>query len=329
MTQPTGEIIGLLDIDPLVYACAFAAQKKRFLVSDCDGPVHDFRVQRVGPKQWHAIEGPKKQEMVLATAYSRAELLKAVEHIEESWTVEEYVDLQPLDHAIQMGKTAISSCIQNTQCTVFQGALSVGDCFRCDIATLQEYKGNRKQNEKPAYYHEMREYFLTQWHVQPVEYYEADDYLATHAWTNPDTTVIASIDKDLLTIPGWHYVNKESVAKEDRLFQVTIYQAMQNFMHQLLTGDRVDNIPGLQGVGDKIAAKILDGKTAIQQWEAVQEEYKQHFGAEFTYTDWRGEEQTTDWEGVLTENGRLLWMVRDPQEPLWNTQFFREVIGDV
>jgi 5'-3' exonuclease len=43
---------------------------------------------------------------------------------------------------------------------------------------------------------------------------------------------------------GWHY----NFIRNDK-YLIDEYEAMQNFYKQLLTGDRVDNIIGLKGVG--------------------------------------------------------------------------------
>jgi 5'-3' exonuclease len=45
---------------------------------------------------------------------------------------------------------------------------------------------------------------------------------------------------------------------------------MRTFYKQVLTGDRVDNIPGLKGIGDKKAEKILgEAKTEQDLFTAV------------------------------------------------------------
>jgi len=53
-------------------------------------------------------------------------------------------------------------------------------------------------------------------------------------------------------IPGSHYNwNKESV------YQVSSDQGLRFFWQQVLTGDSVDNIIGLKGIGCKTALKLL------------------------------------------------------------------------
>ena len=64
---------------------------------------------------------------------------------------------------------------------------------------------------------------------------------------------IATLDKDLDGVPGWHYVWK---GKREGVFYVTETEADRFFYTQMLTGDATDNIPGLfKMVGVKALAK--------------------------------------------------------------------------
>ena len=56
-----------------------------------------------------------------------------------------------------------------------------------------------------------------------------------------------------------------------------------------LVGDRIDNIIGVKGIGDKKAQKLLEGKTERQMWDIV--------------VELLGEERAL-------ENGQLLYMLR-------------------
>jgi len=73
---------------------------------------------------------------------------------------------------------------------------------------------------------------------------------------------------------------------------------LYTFYTQVLTGDRVDNIPGLHGIGPKKAEKILKGcKTEDQLYEAVLKAYDNN-------------------EEYLCEQAQLLWIRRKPNQ-LW------------
>ena len=65
--------------------------------------------------------------------------------------------------------------------------------------------------------------------------------------------IIASPDKDLLTVPGLHWDHREEV-----IHQVSEKQADHFFYTQVLTGDAVDGYSGCPGIGPKKAEKLLE-----------------------------------------------------------------------
>ena len=80
------------------------------------------------------------------------------------------------------------------------------------------------------------------------------------------------------------------------------------FFSQLLTGDKVDSIPGLEGVGPVKAYELIkDCKTYQEALKTVYKAYKEKFGM-------RGYAE-------MLEQGRLLWMTRklrpDGSPVLW------------
>lgn len=66
---------------------------------------------------------------------------------------------------------------------------------------------------------------------------------------NLEKTVICTKDKDLDMISGLHY----NWTKDKEPYEVSEQQALKAFYSQLLTGDRVDNIQGIKGIGNKKA----------------------------------------------------------------------------
>jgi 5'-3' exonuclease len=93
-------------------------------------------------------------------------------------------------------------------------------------------------------------------------------------------------------IPGWNLNPVTGVYK-----YITLTEANQFFYTQLLTGDRVDNIPGLKGIGPKKAAKLLDGLT---------EEKNLYNACRAQYTGVHG----FDGDKFLEENAHLLYIQR-------------------
>ena len=178
----------------------------------------------------------------------------------------------------------------------YEAFLTGKNNYRYEIAKTVPYKGNRKDAKKPKHYDALRECMITRLGAVVVDGQEADDEVAIRMSADPDKYLLIGVDKDLRQIPGWHH-NPMKAQTE----YIDDFQAYKNFCLQLLTGDRVDNIPGLEKVGPVKAAKALqDAKTKEDLlrcvWKVYQE--KEH-GIEY-----------------LTEQGQLLWLRRYEGE-LW------------
>lgn len=124
--------------------------------------------------------------------------------------------------------------------------------FRKDIALPSyPYKGNRVSS-KPVLFQDLKNYALDELGATIREGFEADDVMAYFCVEYGYG--IATIDKDLSMVPGWHYNwNKE------KLFMVSPEAGWQFFYRQMLTGDPTDNIPGLfKLTGKKAMKKVTD-----------------------------------------------------------------------
>lgn len=177
----------------------------------------------------------------------------------------------------------------------YKGFLTGSNNYRKDIAKTAPYKGNRKQ-PRPKHYELLREYLNKAWGCTVVEGQEADDAIGIAAYSYNDDDeayVIMTIDKDLDMIRGWHY----NFTKDIKYF-VQEDETLRTFYTQVLTGDRVDNIPGLKGIGPKKAEKILKYCTTEKEMYAVVlEAYDNN-------------------EEYLWEQARLLW-IRRKENQIW------------
>lgn len=118
--------------------------------------------------------------------------------------------------------------------------------------SLIPYKGNRRKVAKPIYLQDARDYLEQAWSAEVIDGMEADDALGIYQTTH-EGTIIASIDKDLDMIPGWHY----NLVKRLK-YEISEEEGMINFYKQCLMGDyTTDNIPGLYKMGPKTADKIM------------------------------------------------------------------------
>lgn len=210
----------LIDGDPIVYICGFAAEESTYASED--GTVHATKGQ--------------------AEVYSRAKGLRTN-------GITRMVEAEPKSHALYLVKNLLLRAKDNTGATDYRVFLSGTSNFRDKIATIRPYKGTRS-NIKPYHYQNIRDYLIDSWDAEVVEDIEADDALGIN---QTNDSVICTIDKDLDNIPGYHY-NYQT----NKLYEVSERRATYNFYRQLLMGDTVDNIQGVPGIGKKRSAEMLD-----------------------------------------------------------------------
>ena len=217
--------------------------------------------------------------------------------------------------------------------TNWEGFLTYGpDNYRIKLGTIKDYKGNRSGKEKPPLHDHMRSFLTDMPEVKMVFGQEADDALSIRQWgdyrhqeslysaykevlgTQEEsldwqlTTVICTPDKDLHMVPGWHYRWGTTRYDEIPMWKQTRSGGLRAFYKQCLTGDTVDNIPGLCGVGVKSSyVTAIDGMDN----ELDMVEHVLH-----TYSKWYGNYA----EQFLTEVGRLLWMRSKPDE-MWEISY--------
>lgn len=141
--------------------------------------------------------------------------------------------------------------------------------FRNDYAVTAPYKGNRKR-PKPRYLQEIREHLISEWGAMVTEGEEADDAIAIAASApfSTDYPIICSIDKDFHQIAGTHY---NFIKKEE--FYVDEETAIKKLYSQIITGDAIDNIIGVDGMGATGAFDLLHGaRNEMDLWDIVRDQ---------------------------------------------------------
>lgn len=193
--------------------------------------------------------------------------------------------------------TWIKGVLEGSGCSQFDIFLTADDRTNFRFQIYPEYKANRK-SPKPIYYKALREYLVDEYGAVLVSKWEADDAIAMAA--AKEGAIIASIDKDLDQVAGWHYDFVKNVK-----YEITPEVAHRFFYYQLLMGDRVDNIPGIPRVGPVKASAVLDECKSPDEYPVrVYQEYVRYFGEKFAYEQ-------------MKLNGRLLWIAKQEGEPLW------------
>lgn len=163
-------------------------------------------------------------------------------------------------------------------CTHYIGIIGIHGSNNPKYKIAPDYKRGRP-TEKPPHWNTVVNYLISKWGFTPISGCETDDAVALCA-ERLDNTIVVSSDKDLLQIPGKHFVmgvmRKGKIVREDKIINVTDEQARKQFYIQMLTGDVVDNVSAIYGIGPKKAEKLLDGK--IDMEEVLIEQYKKAFG---------------------------------------------------
>ena len=194
--------------------------------------------------------------------------------------VEEKIALSRLE------QTMTELCM-DLDCEDYKGFLTGKGNFRDSIAVTVPYKGQRI-SEKPVHLQALRDHLVNSWGFEVVNGIEADDAVGIAAYAvSEDESIMVHIDKDLNQFRGWHY----NYRKKEKYY-VSEFEGLHSFYTQILTGDRIDNIIGLKGIGPVKAKRILEECTNEKElYEAVLKAYE-------------GDQQR------VLENAQLLWLQR-------------------
>jgi hypothetical protein len=201
--------------------------------------------------------------------------------------VEEKIALSRLE------QTMTELCME-LDCEDYKGFLTGKGNFRESISVTVPYKGQRASIDKPVHLQALRDHLVNSWGFEVVNGIEADDAVGIAAYAVPeDESIMVHIDKDLNQFRGWHY----NYRKKEKYY-VSEFEGLTAFYTQILTGDRIDAIVGLKGIGPVKASKILkDCTDEISLYNAVLKAYN------------------NDKTRVL-ENGQLLWLFRKEND-IW------------
>ena len=194
-----------------------------------------------------------------------------------------------VDEALAVSRleaTVVELCM-DLECDDYKGFLTGKGNFRNDIAVTAPYKGTRP-TEKPVHLQALRNHLVADWGFVVTEGIEADDAVGIAAYeVSEDESIMVHIDKDLNQFRGHHY----NYRKKEKYY-VSEFAGWHSFYLQILTGDRVDNIEGLKGIGPAKGTKLLKDCTTVEElYDAVLKAYDGNI------------------ERVL-ENGQLLYLQR-------------------
>lgn len=166
----------------------------------------------------------------------------------------------------------LDNILNKTEATSYRAFLTSSSNFRKQI--YPEYKANRTQ-PKPRHLRDLQVYSLEKLNAEYApDGLEADDALAIN---QTEDTVICSLDKDLLQVPGHHFsweINGKGWSRPDTFIEQTELEGLRLFYKQCLKGDTSDNVKGIEGLGEKKATKILaDCSSHLEMFNIVRDLY--------------------------------------------------------
>ena len=248
----------------------------------------------------------------------------------KEWTWEdfEYVDIQepePLSNVLHSAKLMFEGAIKKAGCTKYKAFIGDGNpTFRNDLASILEYKGNRKDLISPIHKDEVKDYLVRKFGVEVVSNIEADDACVIEAYKQKDKVVVA-VDKDTGgNAVNWFNPNRpeDGVVDCDQFGKLWLNDKGEVkgigrlfFYYQVAYGDDVDNYRANSASskrwGSKSAYKAMVNCTNDKEaLESLVNVYKTLYPEPKVITGWRGDEFEVDWLYVASENWHMARMLR-------------------
>ena len=171
----------------------------------------------------------------------------------------------------------INDILVKTNATKYIICLTEGKCFRYkDWKYATDYKANRKNKDNksnvPPIFYAMKEHLKQNFNSYWVKELEADDLVSIIAYECKEPYTVCSIDKDVIgQIPGIHFNYRNQVFIETKEEEI-----QYNTWKQVLTGDLIDGIYGIRGIGESTAKKLFNNRQ--DYYHVVLEQYVKVYG---------------------------------------------------
>ena len=213
------------------------------------------------------------------------------------WTKEE--DRKFLEKTWVILQKELRILLEEVFCTEYIMAVKGENNYRNMM--YPDYKLNRHKdpNKQNVFVPTLRKLLVMEDYAVEADGFEADDLIriwAEQCKLHGIDYIICSIDKDLKCIPGKHWGMKKK-----KMETVSEDEALKHYYYQLLKGDSTDNIPGVPGIGEKTALKLLAPLSTEEEYqECVVEQYMLMYG--------------DAWEDWLLFNGKMIHLMKDPND---------------
>lgn len=214
--------------------------------------------------------------------------------------------LEPESEALIRTEGLLQDILHDTGAGTYQVYLGGKQSFRKRLDS--NYKANRTRPE-PTHLQAVKNYILQYWDAKITDDIEADDALGIEQTLNNrayhsmllagqengcSESIICSIDKDLLQVPGFHY---NFVKKESQ--EISNYEGAVNFYTQMILGDKSDNVMGYDGKArSEIPQFLVPMLTDLKELDSEKEMFS------YVYEMYDDKER-------FERNYKLLWIWRE------------------
>ena len=236
--------------------------------------------------------------------------------------------LETVEEAILKLDERISNIFTANGSNEYVMFLTGKDCFRYKVAKSAPYKGNRVGRDKPKWLKVITQYMIAKYNAVYYAGLEADDCV-TYFHNKIPNTRICAIDKDiLLSTEGTHfnYGMKKIEGTEPQEWEfkgfitTTKLEADNGLYLQMMMGDSGDNIPGLKGIGEAKALRILGTIYSSEAFEIGQTEINEEILNIYVTTYGVSEGITK-----FAETFRLVYMLRTDEDCMREVGYIPEL----
>jgi len=180
--------IALIDADVIAYVVGYASQR----------PIWYFKVDG---KLKRAKAGMSKRDILPRFKEGTVEFIKKEINADDEMLAK---------HKLKLVMKRILDSVGTDRYEAFLTKSNDATQYRKHLAKTLEYKGNRKNLEKPVHHAMLRDVLVKKYGAVEVNYYEADDILAVRHTELKGKSILCTIDKDLKQVAGTFYDIKQN-----------------------------------------------------------------------------------------------------------------------
>ena len=304
-----------IDLDPLIYAAGFSAQKTRYYFTEHGKIVSGLLNSAKEAKTW--LEDNEE------LGFDTEDLIResTIETLSEDFAIKKFKEI------LKQYKKLAGKSVKDFR--LFLTGSGHGDKVKVYKDTEHKYQYNRDNLPKPKHFKAIREYAETLDEVTISKNgFEADNLLVSLTERAGEDGVVLSIDKDMAQLEGSWFIHVDKQYKGKPLWcdpighleyvpekAKCIGSGFMFLCYQAIAGDNSDGYHGIRNFGPSKAYTLLSELTSKEEMvETLYELYLKTYGEEYTYTDWQGNEQTKDPYEMMNMHFRLAYMERSPKD---------------